>query len=260
MEYLNDLESKLVLGSTLGTETRGEGSRAASQTHRDVERDIMEADVKRLETSVNRDLIRPIVDLNYGRPPNGVYPRLRIGLPDNDDVSAWVKNVKDLAESGMKIGVKNIYEKMHLTAPEEGEPVLTPPERVTVTDDEKSPSGKPPLGKPPAGKSGEPAPDKSGDTTEEPTQETSRLNISSREDPHGAADELTETIMARWRPVMGPMVDPVLRAIKQAKSYDDLKGRLKKIAPEMDPSGLRDMMSKALFASLMAGRTGLKLE
>jgi phage gp29-like protein len=145
LEYLDDLESKVVLGSTLGTETRGEGSRAASQTHRDVERDIEEADAKRLEATLNRDLVRPLVDLNFGPPKKpGGYPRLRIGLPDNDDVSAWVTNVTKLAESGMKIGVKNIYEKLHLTAPEDDEDVLTPPERVTVRDStDQPPTGKP---------------------------------------------------------------------------------------------------------------------
>jgi phage gp29-like protein len=65
LEYLDDLESKVVLGSTLGTETRGEGSRAASQTHRDVERDIAQADAKRLEATLNRDLVRPLVDLQF---------------------------------------------------------------------------------------------------------------------------------------------------------------------------------------------------
>ena len=190
MTYLDDLESKLVLGSTLGTETRGEGSRAAAQVHRDVERDIMESDVKRLEATLNRDLVRPLVDLNFGPPKDGhPYPRLRIGLPDTDDVNNWIDSVTKLAESGMKIGVKNIYEKLHLTPPEDDEAVLTPPERVTVTDDQGNGNGN---GKPkPSNGNGKPSP-KAGDEeppTGDETEKPGAVHVGAREDPHGAVDD-----------------------------------------------------------------------
>ena len=275
IEYLDDLESKVVLGSTLGTETRGEGSRAASQTHRDVERDIMEADAKRLEATLNRDLIRPLVDLNFGPPKKvGGYPRLRIGLPDNDDVTAWVGNVTKLAESGMKIGVKNIYEKLHLTAPEDDEDVLTPPERVTVRDNtDKPPTGKPGEDEGPKGGSDGNIP--AGEGEEKPvepdhqppkTKEASkvRIQVGARrrrklEDPHAVVDDLAEQIMSRWQPVMRPLVEPVMKAIKEAHSFDDLRQRLKKLAPDMDSSEMQELLSKALFAALAAGRAGMRL-
>ena len=216
--------------------------------------------------------MRPLVDLNYGPPKNSKYPRLRIGLPDNDDVSAWVGNVTKLAESGMKVGVKNIYEKLHLTAPEDDEDVLTPPERITVRDTtDQPPTGEPREDKGPKGDSESDLPDlgdeeNPGDKGEQPpkTKETSKIHVGTRrrklEDPHAVVDDLAEQIMSRWKPVMKPLVEPVMKAIKQADSFDDLKKRLKKIAPKMEASEMQDLLSKALFAALAAGRTGMRLE
>ena len=65
--------------------------------------------------------------------------------------------------------------------------------------------------------------------------------------------------MSRWKPVMEPMAAPVMKAVRQATSYDDLRRRLQKLGPDMDSDALQEMMAEALFAALMAGRTGLKL-
>ncbi len=84
--YLDAQVSKAVLGQTLTTEIpQGAGSRAAAEVHDSVRRDIMSADARRLAATLNRDLIKPIVDLNLGRAET--IRASTLGIADDTDVS-----------------------------------------------------------------------------------------------------------------------------------------------------------------------------
>jgi phage gp29-like protein len=121
--YLDAQVSKAVLGQTLTTEIpQGAGSRAAAEVHDTVRRDIISADARRLAATINRDLIKPIVDLNLG--PRRNYPRLGLGIADDAEVSDFVDIVTKLADHGMRIGQRTILRRLGMSEPEEGEPIL----------------------------------------------------------------------------------------------------------------------------------------
>ncbi len=54
-------------------------SNAQAQVHNDVRVDILEADAKALANTLNRDLLRPYIDLNFG--PQADYPRIELEVP-----------------------------------------------------------------------------------------------------------------------------------------------------------------------------------
>ncbi len=124
-QYLDAQVSKAVLGQTLTTEIpQGAGSRAAAEVHDTVRRDILSADARRLAATINRDLIKPIVDLNLG--PRRNYPRLALGMADDADSNDFVDMVTKLADHGMRIGQKTVLDKLGIAQPEPGEPILHP--------------------------------------------------------------------------------------------------------------------------------------
>ena len=124
-EYLDAQVSKAVLGQTLTTELpRGAGSRAAAEVHDAVRRDILTADARRLQATLDRDLVRPIVDLNLG--PRRNYPRVEFELPDDSDMHAFADIIAMLADRGLKVGQRAVLERLGMPAPQEGEPVLAP--------------------------------------------------------------------------------------------------------------------------------------
>ncbi|MGH7907886.1 MAG: DUF935 domain-containing protein [Candidatus Binataceae bacterium] len=125
-DYLDRQVSKAVLGQTLTTETprQGGGSRAAAQVHDAVRRDIMGADARRLAATITRDLVKPIVELNFGPQPR--YPRFSIGLPEDADAKIFADTIAKLADRGLKISQKTVLDKLGLPAPLEGEPILAP--------------------------------------------------------------------------------------------------------------------------------------
>ena len=112
--------SKLVLGQTM---TADDGSsRSQAEVHDDVRQDILEADARQLEKTLNRDLIRPYIDLNWG--PQEKYPRLRIPCPDTDDITAWVDNIEKLVPLGLTVKADEVRSKLGLSRPDEGDEIL----------------------------------------------------------------------------------------------------------------------------------------
>ncbi|HUY19285.1 MAG TPA: DUF935 domain-containing protein [Candidatus Binataceae bacterium] len=132
-DYLDRQVSKAVLGQTLTTETPhgGGGSRAAAQVHQTVRRDIMNADARRLAATITHDLVKPIVDLNFG--PRRRYPQFTLGLPDDSDVKVFADTISELADRGLRISQKTVLDKLGLPEPQEGEPVLVPARRTSAT-------------------------------------------------------------------------------------------------------------------------------
>jgi phage gp29-like protein len=72
VELINKEMSKAVLGQTLTSDVGGNGSYAAGMVHQVVRDDIMRADARALERTINRGLVRPLVMFNFGgavKPP-----------------------------------------------------------------------------------------------------------------------------------------------------------------------------------------------
>ena len=123
--YMDDSVSKAVLGQTLTTQLpKGSGSRAAAQVHEAVRRDILAADAKRLSETITRDLVVPYVQLHYG--PQQKYPKFFIGLPDDQDIKVFADVVTEFVDRGLKVGQRQILDKLGLAEAGPDEPLLEP--------------------------------------------------------------------------------------------------------------------------------------
>lgn len=124
-EYLDAQVSKAVLGQTLTTEMPSAGgSRAAAEVHDAVRRDILAADARRLGETLGRDLVRPIVDLNLG--PMRQYPKLVLGLPDDQDAKEFADIVGAMADRGLRVSQKAVLDKFGLPEAAPGDAILSP--------------------------------------------------------------------------------------------------------------------------------------
>jgi phage gp29-like protein len=124
-DYIDRQISKAVLGQTLTTELpRGGGSRAAAQVHQLVRRDILGADAQRLEATLTRNLVKPLIDLNAG--PQGRYPQLQLALPDDQDAKVFADIVAELADRGLRVSQRAVLDKLGLAEAAASESVLEP--------------------------------------------------------------------------------------------------------------------------------------
>jgi len=114
--------SKAVLGQTMTADDGASLSQA--KVHNDVRMDLLKADAKALSSTLNRDLIRPFVDLNWGP---GRYPKLVIDVAEPEDTVALVESVTKLLPFGFKVEQSGIRDRLGLPDPDDGAELLQAP-------------------------------------------------------------------------------------------------------------------------------------
>lgn len=123
-DYMDRQISKAVLGQTLTTEVKGEGSYAASQTHNDVRQDILKADADMLCECLNNSLVKWTVDYNF---VVSDYPKLWLRTDEEEDLNAVVERDRTLARDiGVPISMRYFYDTYNIPEPEAGEEVVAP--------------------------------------------------------------------------------------------------------------------------------------
>ena len=122
--YLDKQVSKAVLGQTM---TADDGSsRAQAEVHDAVRGDILRSDARQLANTLNRDLVRPFIDLNYG--PREKYPRLLLPVNEPEDIKALTAALEKLTPLGLRVEASVIRDKLGLPDPAEGAELLGPAE------------------------------------------------------------------------------------------------------------------------------------
>jgi phage gp29-like protein len=132
-EYLDKLLTIGVLGQELTTQLpRGAGSRAAAQVHDVVRRDIATDDARRVAATLNRDLVKPLIDLNRG--PRRRYPRISIGFNERADLTELMAGLGPAIDRGLLVSEKWLREQFGAPEPAHGEALLRPVRRASVLD------------------------------------------------------------------------------------------------------------------------------
>ncbi|MCA1973374.1 MAG: DUF935 domain-containing protein [Caenispirillum sp.] len=213
--------SKAVLGQT-GTTDTGQHVGTAD-AHENVREDIEQSDAGQLAATLNRDLVRPLVDLNMG--PRRRYPRLRIYRPDAEDLTALREAVKDLVPMGLRVERSWIADKFGIPDPDEGAELLTAPAAAAPVP-------------PPA-----------------PADE---MAAQSQQAPSGdAVDQLVDEALGDgWEEVMDPIRARLQQALDQAASPEAFLARLPELVADLPVERLQDLLARSLFASRAAGEVG----
>jgi phage gp29-like protein len=127
-EYLDKLLTIGVLGQELTTSLpRGAGSRAAAEVHDVVRRDIATDDARRLSATLNRDLVKPLVDLNRG--VRSRYPRVSIGFNEKADLTELMAALGPAIDRGLRVSEKWLRDRFGAPEPGSNEALLYPAER-----------------------------------------------------------------------------------------------------------------------------------
>ena len=123
--YLDKLLTIGILGQELTTQLpRGAGSRAAAEVHDVVRRDIATDDARRLCATLNRDLVKPLIDLNLG--PQRRYPKIAIRFAQPEDLVQLAEALAPFVDRGLQVSENWIREKFGVPAPKKGAAVLHP--------------------------------------------------------------------------------------------------------------------------------------
>jgi len=251
-DWIDQQVSKAVLGQTTTTDAIS-GGHAVAQEHRKVQEDIERADARQLASTLNRDLIRPLVAFNHG--PRDRYPRLRIGRADQGPpLAELMPATKTFVELGGKVGMSTVRDRLGYPDPDSDEELLRPPAQLAMA--------------PPGAGAAAERDAAAGETEEETAQQAARQ---ARDEPEldagddsidrlvgeDSIDRLVEEMTADWEPQLAPLVGPVLAAAAAADSFEAFKARLIDLVGDVDGGALADRLARSAFGGRVAGAGGL---
>ncbi|KPD10874.1 DUF935 domain-containing protein [Phaeobacter sp. 11ANDIMAR09] len=245
--------SKIVLGQTATTdaETGGLGS---GKEHGDVREDIERADGKMLAAILNRTLVRPYIDLNYG--PQKLYPKLKITRPEPEDLAAWTQATSPWFAAGLEFVEKDIRDKLSLSTPQKGDAILRKSgdqvEKLAEVDDksDKKPSETEFKGgfKGLKGNSGGVD---AAQAVEAPQGGSVAIS------PIGS---LTERLEAEALPEMHKILSGVEAIVEGSGSLEELRENLLSAFPALPGAELPGVMAAAILAASAGGRAMVEEE
>lgn len=239
-EYLDKQVSKGVLGQTMTSDNGS--SLAQAQIHEKVRQDIARADARQLAATVNRDLVRPFVDLNFG--PRDFYPTVKWPVVEPEDVKALTEAVTKLVPLGLKISMAGVRSRIGFDEPEEEDEVLTAPSsRQAPPKPEDDPAGEPGM---------------------KPAQKARRLAACPHCGGHHTASAegdalnmIAQEALADWEKDMNPLLKPLRDLFERASSYEDIANGLDDLIAKMDAGPLSDRLAKVAMKARGLGEAGI---
>ncbi|OBY90706.1 hypothetical protein A6723_020985 [Pseudomonas sp. AU11447] len=225
-EWLDKQISKAVLGQTMTTDDGSSQSQA--NVHNEVRKDILKADAKQLAATVNRDLVRVFVDLNFGAQEE--YPRVVLQVTEPEDLKVLADALGPFIDRGLRVDSAAILDKFGLAAPEKGAEVLRPINDQLMSqalNHEQTCSCR-------------------GCSRE-------RLALNAQQLQRDELDQLADDDLSDWVPLMRPVLDPIQALADKAKDFDEFKAGLAGLLDEMDPAELIEALASASFKARALG-------
>jgi len=246
--------SKAVLGQTMTTDEGA--SLSQSQTHADTLRKRVQADARAVARTINRYVVRPYIDLNFG--PQEYYPRLRAQIDDPEDQEAKSRTVKVLVDAGMRIPAAWARNEFGIPDPEEDEEILggSPLDESTTRTPEEAEAARKAFEDRMSGKDGDEGEedgDEDGDETDEDNGDSPDLNASRGN--KSVIDQIVDEALADWEPVASD-VAAVLELAARATSFESLKAELRRFADGSEDLNESDFVRRLAVATFKSRGLG----
>jgi len=277
IDKMESIESRVIVGQTLTSSEGKNGTQALGNVHNDVRLDILQSDSKRLAATVTQQLIRPMVLLNKPGADPRRLPCLKIDVPQPEDLALYADALPKLAAAGMEFDVAELHKRVRIPRADAGATLLkgfSPAQLPGAAAPGADPGAVvPPGGNDPAavaapgGKApAVPAPpvDQTKVVPPVPPKPGAKAALATLlpGQPADALDELVAEAAADWRPVMEPMVQPLLAALDKAvaagESLEAFRARLPELIEQMDARPQAERMARAAFLARLAGEADLE--
>lgn len=227
-DWLDRQVSKAVMGQTGTTDSKQGGlGDGGNKVHEGVREDIERADCKAQAAAINRDLIRPWMELEFG--PGRGYPRVVIARPDKEDLALLSDSLAKLVPLGLRVSQSEVRDKFGLADPGTTDEVL----RQTPSAPPVPAALKPPAQPAPAAP---PAP----------------ALQSQQEQAHPAA-QITAALAERADAPVQAMAGQIEAMLGAAQDLGEFRAMLSEAYGAIDSTALAELLAGALAAANAAG-------
>lgn len=254
--------STYLLGQNLATEVDGQGSRAAADTHRGVERDKAKVDAENLATELRRQALFPIIAFNVPNVSLEIVPWPKWNTDPAGEDEAQAKAKKTFAEA-LRTFTNGGYEVENLDE-------LCERYGIKLKKIKAKPEAqrfRNPL----------PANDEDEDEEESEDEDDERDDVAARRSHRGLrlrsgltaaessgflngqlyADALVERAAKQGVAALKPSIDAILEELDAATGYDDLRERLRARYEELEPEEISALIEAACVMAELAGRAAV---
>ena len=219
LHYLDAQIAIAVLGQTLTTQPGDSGSYGLGKVHQMVREDIRRSDSRQIASTLRRDLVIPIVQLNEG--PRRAYPRISIDHKDPADKEALSQALERLIPLGLRVRSDEVRTVLGLSAPGPDDEMLMPQAPATSL-----------------------------------ARTLARARDDGR-GGHVRSD-LVDAMVARLSRDAGPITDRTLDLVRdlttESASLGALESGLLALYPHIDRDRLAGLLGEAIMAAELAGR------
>ena len=217
-DWLNKQISKGILGQTMSAEDGS--SNAQAQVHNEVRLDICRADVRKLEATLNSQVIEPYIRLNYGIKEK--CPRIKFPMAEPEDLAALTEGLKELVPLGLQVPVSQVREKFGLREPDKDEEIL--------------------------GVSNAPS-------NENKDQKQIKSDVALNTQQAHSADELDEIYndIDAWEAQANPIKEPLEKLLAESNTEEEFLVNLPGLLQTVDAKELVTQLASATFKSRGAG-------
>ena len=252
-DWFDQQISKAVLGQTSTTDAVV-GGLGSGKEHREVQKDIETADARDLAAILNRDLIIPWMQLNYG--PLKVYPRLRIEHSEQEDLKALADALGPMIDRGLEVEQSAILSRFGLPEAKAGAKMMRPQggngATAALSEDPEAPGSK--IKRVSAEiKRGQPL---SGMVT--------ALNAEGLSEARKSAlvpeDILADQMLREGEAPMDAIIGRIEGMVASAGSLAELSEMLKTAFADIDITDLTQVLAMGLSAAHLGGRVAAEEE
>ncbi|URI06636.1 DUF935 domain-containing protein [Aquincola tertiaricarbonis] len=241
-DRMEAIQSKVILGQTLTSGEGKHGTQALGTVHNDVRLGIRNSDARQCAATLTRQLVHPLALLNIAGADPRRLPAFVIETTEPEDLATYAEALPKLVQVGFKVPRRWAQEKVQIPEPEDGEDVL-----ATAAAPAANPQAAPPAA---AASPAPPAPPR-------------RAALTGQAGQASALDDLVAESAQQWRPLMGPIVEPLLAELQRAadagESLTSLMARLPQLIERMDGGPLAEHLARTSFSTRLAGAADLDL-
>ena len=121
----------MLLGQNLSVEHNGQGSRAATEVHREVELDLFETYAEFIVAILNDQLIPQLIALNWGSTDEVPFVEVEITRPGREQEMA-ARDKTLFVEMGLPVSLQYLYERHKVPSPSPSEALFIPSHSSTT--------------------------------------------------------------------------------------------------------------------------------